>query len=328
MRGTIAAIRFVAVAVYLPLCHGYGPASKLSFTQQPSGALAAANFTTQPVVAVQDTQGNVVITDSTTAVVMSVRSGPGVLSGATNKTVSSGVATFTDLQLDAIGAHMLMATASIGGGSETANSSSFTVTGPASNLSFAYLPSESIMAVTGFSTGVLVQDAQGNVVTTDSTTTVMMSVHGGAATLSGTATQTAVSGMATFAGLQLDAIGAHVLRATASIGGSLQTVDSVSFTVRAACASRKFLRIGGGGKCSYMLVSDHLMYNCDMDECVVYIRALEPNCGATTSSSRIMSRKAKNHILAHTPPMQDIMGTILSYGDGEVWPESGVADFE
>ena len=41
--------------------------------------------------------------------------------------MSSGLATFTDLQLDTSGAYVLRATASIGGGSQMADSASFTV---------------------------------------------------------------------------------------------------------------------------------------------------------------------------------------------------------
>ena len=61
------------------------------------------------------------------------------------------------------------------------------------------------------------QDAQGNTVTDDSTTSVVMSVHSGPGTLSGTLTKTALSGLATFTDLLLNETGTHVLRATATI---------------------------------------------------------------------------------------------------------------
>src|SRR5206468_5757691 len=43
-----------------------GPAAKLAFAHQASGAAAATAFATQPVVAVQDAGGNTVTTDAST----------------------------------------------------------------------------------------------------------------------------------------------------------------------------------------------------------------------------------------------------------------------
>jgi len=111
-----------------------GAANKLGFTMEPSGAVATVAFTRQPVVAVQDAGGNTATSDSVTSVVMSKKSGPGTLSGTLTKTAVSGLATFTDLELDAEGAHVLTATATIGT-SKTVDSTSFTAVEAAAQIS-------------------------------------------------------------------------------------------------------------------------------------------------------------------------------------------------
>lgn len=88
--------------------------------------------------------------------------------------------------------------------------------------------------------------------------------------------------------------------------------------------SRQFLRMGGGGKCSYIIDE----YSCYQDECVVYVRSLQRDCSQSgRAEPRMISRQAKYTIVSHMPPLQDIMGTVISYGDGEVWPEYGLAEF-
>jgi len=94
-----------------------GGTANLGFTQEPSAATVGYVFPTQPVVAMQDAQGNTVTDDSTTSVAMSVHSGPGTLSGTLTKAALSGLATFTDLLLNETGTHVLRATATIRDGS-------------------------------------------------------------------------------------------------------------------------------------------------------------------------------------------------------------------
>ncbi|MCC6430794.1 MAG: Ig-like domain-containing protein, partial [Gemmatimonadaceae bacterium] len=82
-----------------------GPATQLTITTQPNGAIAGVPFTTQPVIAIRDVNGNV--TSSTAAVTASVASGNGAVSGTTTVNAVSGVATFTDLALTGGGNHTL-----------------------------------------------------------------------------------------------------------------------------------------------------------------------------------------------------------------------------
>jgi hypothetical protein len=73
--------------------------AQLAIQTQPSGAHAGDPFSVQPVIEVQDANGNVVASDNTTVVTVAIESGGGTLGGTTTATTALGVATFTDLQL-------------------------------------------------------------------------------------------------------------------------------------------------------------------------------------------------------------------------------------
>ncbi len=82
-----------------------GVATKLEFTTQPGGGTANTTWNQQPVVEVQDAQGNTVVSDNSTEITLAIDSNPGsgVLSGTNPVTVTAGVATFTDLSVDNVG---------------------------------------------------------------------------------------------------------------------------------------------------------------------------------------------------------------------------------
>jgi hypothetical protein len=78
----------------------------------------------------------------------------------------------------------------------------------------------------------MVVDQFGNVVTSDNTDTITLSIgtnpNGG--TLSGTLTLTVVNGVATFSDLSIDLAGAgYTLHA--KVGGGLPDIDSYSFNI-------------------------------------------------------------------------------------------------
>jgi hypothetical protein len=77
----------------------HGAPTQLALTTPPVGGLSGAPLPTQPVVTIQDAQGNTV-TDSTAAVAVAIQSGSGgSLSGATTVSAVNGVATFNGLTL-------------------------------------------------------------------------------------------------------------------------------------------------------------------------------------------------------------------------------------
>jgi hypothetical protein len=112
----------------------HAAADHLVFTTQPAGATAGQAFTVQPAIAVVDLYGNLVSTgaDASAAITMSLTSGTGTLSGTITKTATSGVAIWSDLQIDSHGSKTITATKSdlAGSGgtpSKTVASDSFSV---------------------------------------------------------------------------------------------------------------------------------------------------------------------------------------------------------
>ncbi len=78
-----------------------GSAQRLVFTTQPVGSLAGSPLTTQPVVQVQDVNGNVATSfTGFIAVFLATNPSGATLTGTTVLTVTSGTATFTNLNLD------------------------------------------------------------------------------------------------------------------------------------------------------------------------------------------------------------------------------------
>ena len=84
-----------------------GQAAKLAFTQQPSNSTTGVAFATPPKVSVEDSLGNVVTTDSSTASLTITPStptsgGPGTLSGC-SAIETNGVFTFSGCSINAAG---------------------------------------------------------------------------------------------------------------------------------------------------------------------------------------------------------------------------------
>jgi hypothetical protein len=227
-----------------------GSAAKLAFITQPGGTNGGSEFTTQPVVTVQDAGGNTVTTN-TSAVTIAIKSGTGTadatLSGTKTINAVAGVATFTGLSIDKAGSgYTLTAT---GGALTPADSTTFTVAvGPAAKLAFTQQASSSIPGVAfGTQPKVTVQDAGGNTVTGDtSQVTVAITTGTGTsgATLSGTKTINAVAGVATFSGLSIDKIGnSYQLRAT---DATLTAADSTTFSIYGNVAGLIFSNVKVG----------------------------------------------------------------------------------
>ena len=90
-----------------------GAAAQLVLATAPAGATYGNTWTTQPVVQVQDSGGNIVTADSSTSVTISIAGQ--TLSGTTTVTAVNGIATFSSLSLTAAPAtYPLVFTASSG----------------------------------------------------------------------------------------------------------------------------------------------------------------------------------------------------------------------
>jgi hypothetical protein len=215
-------------------------ASKLGFTQQPSGATGGTAFTAQPTVAVQDPYGNTVTTDtSNVTLAIGTNPGGGTLTCTTNPVAAiAGVATFAGCKIDKVGTgYTLKAT---DGSLSLATSSTFNVTaGAPAKLAFTQQPSSPTGGVS-FTTQpkVAVQDAGGNTVTTDtSSVTLAIGTNPGGGTLTCTPNPlAATAGVASFAGCKIDKAGTgYTLTAT---DGSLTSATSNAINVTVGPAAK------------------------------------------------------------------------------------------
>jgi hypothetical protein len=205
-----------------------GAATQLAFTQQPPVSLVAGTSFTI-VVTAQDNLGNTA-TAFAGNITLAFGSHPlgSVLTGTTSVNAVGGVATFSNLgALTVAGGYTLVASST---GFQSVVSNSFTVT-PAAATALAFITQPSAVtagAVMSPAVQVAVQDAFGNTVTSATNAITLSLTVAGGATLGGTLTRNAASGIATFTGLTVDLAGPYTLSAVAS---GLTGATSVVFNV-------------------------------------------------------------------------------------------------
>ena|GEM_PF-555912 len=86
-----------------------GVVTKVAFTTQPGGAVYGSNLNPQPVIKTQDQFSNDSANGATGKTVALTLSGAGALLGAISLDIGSGIASFTDLGVNAIGTKQLVA---------------------------------------------------------------------------------------------------------------------------------------------------------------------------------------------------------------------------
>ncbi|MBI4420748.1 MAG: Ig-like domain-containing protein, partial [Gemmatimonadetes bacterium] len=214
-------------------------ATTLAFTVQPSNTPAGAAITPAVQVAVQDVGGNTVTT-ATNAITLAIGANPGggTLSGSTTVNAVSGVATFANLSIDKVGTGYTLAAAA--GGLNGTISTAFNIAvGAASKLAFTVQPSNTQIAATITpAVQVVVQDAQGNTVTSATTEiTLSIETNPGGGTLSGTTRVNAVNGVATFGNLSIDRAG-NGYKLKAAAGEGLTDATSAAFDMVAIVATK------------------------------------------------------------------------------------------
>lgn len=133
-----------------------------SSRRSPPGAVSGSALTTQPVVEIRDAFGN--LTTSTTVVTASLFSGSGTLTGTLTATAVNGVATFTNVQVDGLGAHAISFAAA---GLTSATSAVFqVVAGAPTQLVVVTQPSNGVSSLPLTTQPVIeVRDATGNITT-------------------------------------------------------------------------------------------------------------------------------------------------------------------
>jgi len=216
-----------------------GTGNRLSVTTQPVAVTSGGLLNTQPVVSIQDAQGNTVTTDNSSQITVAIQSGNGgTLGGTTTVTVVNGVASFSNLTLSGTtGTNYVLRFTS--GSLTAADATAVTVTaGSASQLGITTQPVAGASGASLITAPVLaIKDAQGNTVTTDNSSQVTVAIQSGnGGTLGGTTTVTAVNGVASFSNLTLSGTTGtnYVLRFTS---GSLTAADSGNLSVTAGVAS-------------------------------------------------------------------------------------------
>src|SRR5262249_51601712 len=141
----------------------------IGFGVQPAAASASAPITPAVTVKVFDRFGNVVLSDNTTQITLTVASAPGGFAPGSTTTVTAvgGVATFSNLVLNTTGTYTLGESGT--GGLTGPNSGSFTVgSTTADHLAFGVQPSTTAAgALIAPALTVRVLDRFGNLVTTD-----------------------------------------------------------------------------------------------------------------------------------------------------------------
>src|SRR5437773_2373859 len=197
-----------------------GPATQLAFTVQPVTTTAGHQIAPAVQLSALDALGNVVpsFTGDVTVALGGTNPSGGTLTGTTSVAAANGVAIFYALSLDKSGTgYTLTATAS---GLSAATSAPFDITpGAATHLVFTVQPANTTAGATLTpAVQVAAQDAAGNMVPSfTGSVTVALGSNPAGSTLSGSATVSAVSGVATFGDLSINTSGSgYTLTATAT----------------------------------------------------------------------------------------------------------------
>jgi MYXO-CTERM domain-containing protein len=216
-----------------------GAPAALAFTSQPSSATAGASLG-EVSVAIRDAAGNLVTSASNTiTLALGANPGGGRLSGTTSAAAVNGVATFSNLSLDKVGAGYTLRASS--GTLTSATSTAFNITpGAAASLAFRGAPASGTAGATLRSVQVELRDSLGNVTSGTDPVTLALKPNAAGATLGGTTTVAAVGGVATFSNLLVNRAGTgYVLEATS---GTLSSADSEQFEVRPGAPARLAFR--------------------------------------------------------------------------------------
>ncbi|MBU6367698.1 MAG: hypothetical protein KJT01_15900, partial [Gemmatimonadetes bacterium] len=205
-----------------------GAPASLVLVTTAAGAASGAAFTTQPVVAIRDGDGNTV-TPSSAAVTMSVSTG-GTVVGTSTVNAASGVATFTTVGLAGLAGTYTLTFTSPGLSSASVNidlaagapATLAIITQPVGGTSGAALATQPVIEI---------RDAAGNRTTSTATVTAAIATGTGG-TLSGAATVAAVNGRATFTTLAITGAGTFTL-GFSSAGVTGATSGTVTITTPA-----------------------------------------------------------------------------------------------
>jgi hypothetical protein len=266
-----------------------GPAVRDTFSVQPgtTQVLVPIDSAIGGVkVRITDSVGNTVTTDNTHTITMALISGPNANFGGTKtKTVSTGVATFTDLTLDKMGTYTLSAVSNLPTNPSDISAPFDIIAGPAKTLVFKQQPTSTVAGavINSGSGGVVVAalDAVGDTAT-GFTGSVTMALNPSSGNLGGTLTVAAASGIATFSNLTVAVAGNYTLTASAT---AVTSGTSASFPVQP-----------GGVSAGTSTVS-------------ALPSSITASSGSSTSTITVTARDAGNNVIAGATVFLSISGT-------------------
>lgn len=190
-----------------------GAPAKLVFTVEPTATIAGEDIAAV-AVAIEDSDGNIVTTDSSSTITLNLGKGPAgaTLGGTTSVTVIDGTATFSDLFLTKASTNYSFSATE---GNLRGSSSSFTIS-PDTSSAHLVLTSQPVGAVVGKNLApniaASVEDQFGNILTTNRDS-ISLSITGGPGnTLTGHAAVTAHNGVATFSNISVPLAGNYTLQ--------------------------------------------------------------------------------------------------------------------
>ncbi len=214
-----------------------GPATHFALALNPNSSMTAGNSVSVVVVALDANNG--LATGYSGTVHLSTSDAQGVVSADAPLMPGLGMGFFS-ATLKTAGLQTITAT-DAAHPSMTGQASITVTAAAAAALAFGVQPSDApALAPISPSITVRVVDAYGNL--TSSTASVGLAVTGAAATLSGTATQSAAAGTASFGGLSIAKAGSYTLDATSA---GLTGATSASFTISALGQSIDFTAPAG-----------------------------------------------------------------------------------
>lgn len=217
------------------------PATELIWVTQPGGGETGAVWAQQPVLKLVDAQGHTVNNSDQTVTLSLVNASGANLQGTTTVTLQNGITTFADLKIDKEGTYTLAVAFSTANDSIVrANSSSFVITKrPPAQLAWQTQPGGgSIEGILTPQPMLALQDAVGNVIADDSTSTVTLSLTAaGGASLGGTTQVTLHNGIATFTDLSVNKTGSYTLTPVSSLSG-ISAEPSTAFSITPGAAAQ------------------------------------------------------------------------------------------
>jgi len=216
----------------------FGAATKLAITTPAAGFVNRTQFTTQPIVTVQDVSGNTV-TNFNGTITLSTGT-TNILTGTTSITLANqGVATFSGLGVQGtVGAYTITASS----GTLTTATQAITITHGIAHSIVLTSPATTLNdTVFGTQPIVEILDEDGNRVTTGAQSTQAVTLTASGATLTGVAanalSMNASDGVADFAGKDLKltgTIGTKTITATITNPGNITDTNSIAITFGSA----------------------------------------------------------------------------------------------